>query len=160
MRIVIPMLIASFLATSPALAQYKCEINGKTVYADEPCAADAKRVGAPEDQVSVEQQEQRQELNLKERQQRDQIEAKENAEFEARQRAATKEVKKQAAEAERLRQEQEGVRLQRCADLERYITWNERNIVRYKEFGWVLQWDQQEQELRRNQKEYDEKCQK
>ncbi|RIX47481.1 MAG: DUF4124 domain-containing protein [Rhodocyclales bacterium GT-UBC] len=49
-------IVLALLLSTPGLsfAQYKCVVNGKTVYADVPCAADAKHVGALEDYISRE----------------------------------------------------------------------------------------------------------
>lgn len=60
-------LLLAALAASPALAQYKCTINGKVVYADAPCARDAKPVGALQDSVSKDQEIQRLRQSLSEK---------------------------------------------------------------------------------------------
>lgn len=45
------IVIVLFLLPLLAHAQYKCTINGKSVYSDQPCARDARHVGVAHDRV-------------------------------------------------------------------------------------------------------------
>jgi hypothetical protein len=140
-RIMSKLLIALVLLifVSAAQAQYKCVVNGKTVYADEPCAANAKSVGELQDHVTEDQQNQRLRLSIKERRERNQIEVREEAEFRARQRAQTAE---DAAESRRKIIEMD-IRRQRCDA-----------VLRQRVFV------QDERELRRWTEERDKECKK
>lgn len=87
MRFVWLMLSLAAIWPAVAQAQYKCVVGGKTVYADAPCAPNAKHVGALEDRLTDDQQIQRLEQSIKERRERNRIDGRQNAEFDAQQRA-------------------------------------------------------------------------
>jgi len=135
-----------FAVSLPALAQYKCTTEGKTVYSDQPCGRDAKHVGAPQDQVTSAQRLQRMEQNLKERRERNSIEYREAVEDAARTRAAKEQ---RARDAEQAR---------RCNTLQSDITENERTVARYQDYGWHKQRAQYEAELQRSRDAYDREC--
>lgn len=142
------------LVPQPAFAQYKCTINGKVVYADEPCAPNARHVGALEDRVDAKARAEAEVIRRKEAMQRGGIERRENAEFQGQQRAAARHIEaeqQQAASAERARRA-------RCDQLSRDLKWNERSVARYQDFGWQRALTQQEQEAKRNREAYDREC--
>lgn len=147
-------LAVAVLWSGAVQAQYKCVVGGKTVYADEPCAANARHVGALEDRVDSRAQAEAEMLRRKEAMQRGRIERRENAEFQSQQQAAERYVaaeQQQAAAAERARK-------QRCAQLEHDMKWNQRGVARYQDFGWQRSLTQQEQELKRNQEAHSREC--
>jgi hypothetical protein len=147
-------LAAAVLWSGAALAQYKCVVGGKTVYADEPCATNAKHVGALEDRVDSRAQADAELLRRKEAMQRGRIDRQENAEFQGQQRAAQRYVANEqqaAADAERARR-------QRCAQLERDMKLNQRGVARYQDFGWQRSLTNEEQELKRNQEAHSREC--
>lgn len=147
--------LAIALLTQQANAQaYKCIVNGKTVYADHPCAADARSVGALQDQLTEDQQIQRLRQSIKERKERNNIESHQNAEFEAKQRALYQQAASEAAQAEAARSAQQ----RRCTSLQDDMKWNQRGVARYQDFGWQKSLTQQEQELKRNRDEYERNC--
>ena len=93
--------LALALALFPmaAQAQYKCTINGKTVYADAPCARDARPVGELQDSVSKDQEIQRLKQSLKEQRQRNAIDGRQAADQAALQRATDAQIANEAAQA-------------------------------------------------------------
>lgn len=147
-------LAAGALWSGAALAQYKCVVGGKTVYADEPCAANARHVGALEDRVDSRAQAEAEVLRRKEALQRGRIEGRENAEFQGQQRAAQRYV----AGEQQAAADAEDARRRRCAQLERDMKWNQRGVARYQDFGWQRSLTQQEQELKRNQEAHSREC--
>lgn len=152
----VKLIFAVFLASTAtgALAQYKCTINGKTVYADAPCARDAKPVGELQDRVSADQQIQRLKQSLAESQQRNAIESGQNAGVQARERATERFVANEQAQA----RANEAARRQRCANLEYDIKENQRGVARYQDFGWQRSLTQRENELKANREAYDREC--
>lgn len=142
------------LSSGQALAQYKCTINGKTVYADVPCAHNAKPVGALEDRVSRDAEVERLRQSLSERRQRDRIEGREDAMLQSQQRAMQQAI---AAEADQARADQ-AARQRRCAYLQNDVTRNRQGVARYQDFGWQRQLTEQENQLRRNQDAFDREC--
>lgn len=149
-------LVASLAgAWSPtAMAQYKCVVNGKTVYADAPCAANAKHVGELQDQVSKQAEIDRLRQSLSERQQRNRIEARDEAVYNAQQRALLQQVANEAAQA----RADDSAKRRRCANLQSDIDYNRQGVARYQDFGWQRQLTEQEQQLKRNREAYDREC--
>ncbi len=147
---------ALFLASTAtaALAQYKCVVGGKTIYADAPCARDAKPVGELQDSVSKDQQIQRLKQSLKEEQQRGAIERQQGAEVQARERATERFVANEQAQARAA----DAARRQRCANLEYDIKENQRGVARYQDFGWQRSLTQRENELKANREAYEREC--
>lgn len=142
-------------AWSPiVLAQYKCVVNGKTVYADAPCAPDAKHVGELQDQVSKQAEIDRLRQSLSEKQQRNRIEAREDAAYSAQQRAMQQQVAAEAAQA----RADDSAKRRRCANLQSDIDYNRQGVARYQDFGWQRQLTEQEQQLKRNREAYDREC--
>lgn len=147
-------LLLAALAAFPALAQYKCTINGKTVYADAPCARDAKPVGALQDSVSKDQEIQRLRQSLSEKRQRDALEGRQDAAIEARDRNTDRFVANEQAMA----RDAAAARQRRCARLESDIKENQRGVARYQDFGWQRSLTQRENELKANREAYDREC--
>lgn len=149
-------LIAAFLFVLPiaASAQYKCTVNGKAVYSDEPCARDAQHVGKPHDRLTTDQQVQRLQQSIKERQQRNRIERR-----EAMEEAALAEIKQERKEEAKQKAEIAARdRKRRCEQLERDLKWNERSVARYQDYGWQRSLTQQEIEAKRNREAYEKEC--
>jgi hypothetical protein len=143
-------LAAAVLWSGAALAQYKCVVGGKTVYADEPCATNAKHVGALEDRVDSRAQADAELLRRKEAMQRNRIEGGELRQEITNQRAAQQYMaaEEQAARAKR----------QRCAALERDMKGNQRDAAFYQDLSMQRSLTRQEQELKRNQEMYWREC--
>lgn len=155
MRTITAIALLAIAISSPAMAQaYKCVINGKTVYADAPCAPNAKQVGALEDRLTEDQQIQRLQQSIKERRARNRIEGQQNAEFEAQQNA----IARQAAREEAQAQANEAARQRRCASLQREMTHNKRGMAIYQDVGMQRSLTVEEQELKRNREEFDRNC--
>lgn len=148
------LLCLMFVFSAPAHAQYKCTLNGKTVYADMPCAANAKPVGALEDHVSKDAEIERLRQSLSERRQRDRLEGREDAQFQAQQRVTQQVI---SAEASQARYEQ-AAKQRRCAEIQDNINRNRQGVARYQDFGWQRQLTEQENQLRRNQESFDREC--
>jgi len=123
-------IFAVFLASTAtgALAQYKCAIAGKTVYADAPCARDAKPVGELQDSVSAQQ-----------RRERAQVAAREHAQLGLVQEQQYRDQRIQSIRAEnanaQMRAEQ-AARSSRCASAQGDKTYNDRRVARYQDWGW------------------------
>lgn len=137
-----------------AQAQYKCVINGKTVYADAPCARDAKPVGELQDSVSKDQEIQRLKQSLKEQRQRNAIDGRQEADHQALQRATDAQIANEAAQARAA----ESARKTRCAGLERDIQRNQRTIALGQDVGWQRTITQNENELKQRRDAYDREC--
>lgn len=144
------LIVLSVLAFGAQAQVYKCTEGGKTVYSDQPCGRDARHVGAPQDQVTTDQQLQRMEQNLKERRERNSIEYREAVDDAAKARAGQARRSQEAADA--------AAQKRRCDSLQRDITNNERAIARYQDFAWRNQRAQHEAELQRNRDAYDREC--
>lgn len=126
MKAVVLLLVAA-LAT-PALAQYKCVINGKTVYADAPCARDAQPVGAMQDSVAQRNEIEALRRSLSDQQKLQRLEqgkSAEQARFDS-QAASIAEADRRAAAA----------RATRCASAQGDKTYNDRRVARYQDWGW------------------------
>lgn len=134
----------------PASAQYKCTINGKSVYSDEPCAHNAQYVARPHDRVTTDQQVQRLQQSIKERRQRNQIERREAVEFAERDAKYQQNIEAERA-ATRARQA-------RCADLQRALTRDNRAVALYQDVGFQRSLTQREAERKANQDRYDREC--
>ena len=139
---------------SGAQAQYKCTVNGKPIYSDEPCARDAQHVGKPYDRVTKDQQIQRLQQSIKERKERNRIERREAIEDAAREEVALA----RRAEAQRKAEIAAADRKRRCEQLQRDLKWNERSAARYQDFGWQRSLTQQEIEAKRNREAMDREC--
>lgn len=148
------IILFAALISLPAWAQYKCVVNGKTVYADAPCAPNAKHVGELQDQLSEEQQVQRLQQSIKERKERNRIEGQQDAAFESQQRAASRHVSAEQAQA----RVDESNRQRRCAGLQRDMDYNKQGVARYQDFGWQRSLTEQENQLKRNREAYDREC--
>lgn len=148
----IPLLI--LLIPAAACAQYKCTINGKTQYSDHPCAADARYVGALEDNVSERARIDAELIRRGEKIQRNNLERRENETFRGQQRAIENQIS--AEHAQQVAADQ--AKKSRCANLEYEIRSNQRGVARYQDFGWQRSLTQQEIELKRNREAYERDC--
>ncbi|MFZ2269065.1 MAG: hypothetical protein WAV95_15930 [Azonexus sp.] len=128
MKRLLILLLTSLVVTAPAHAQYKCTISGKTVYSDVPCAANAKPVGALEDQVSRQQQLERQAVIRSERGQLGGIEAEGAAEKRDRGRVADALASRDRAES--------SAKASRCASAQRDLQSAQRAVAVYKDVAW------------------------
>lgn len=142
------------LVAFSAQAQYKCTINGKTVYADAPCAHNARPVGALEDSVSQQQQIERLRQSLKEEKQRGAIERQQGAEVQARERSVERFTANEQAATERAA----AAKQRRCADLEYNMRQNQRGVALAQDVGWQRTLTQRENELKQNREAYDREC--
>lgn len=146
---------ACLLAATNATAQaYKCVINGKAVYADAPCAANARNVGALEDQLSQERQVQRLQQSIKERRQRNSIESSQEADFQARQRVMVSQANAEAAQAASANR----AKASRCTDQQRDLRYNQQAQARYRDFGWQNSLSQREQDAKALREGIDRDC--
>lgn len=120
--------ILLFFVASTAQAQYKCSINGKTVYADAPCAPDAKAVGALEDHVSRDAQRDRERVLRREQRQLGGIQAEQEA--DRRQHARQVEAVVAADQANA------SIKSSRCASARRELQTAQRATAVYRDVGW------------------------
>ena len=121
--------IALLLLPIVAGAQtYKCLLDGKTVFADSPCAPDARPVGGAQDQVDPQARQDAEALRRKEAAQREVIESREAGE-EARQRQAAKQYLAEEAVVD-----QEARR--RCAQARQDQARAQRDKAYYQDLGW------------------------
>lgn len=150
----VALAIALAICSMAAQAQYKCTINGKTVYADAPCARDAKPVGALEDSVSQQQQIDRLKQSIKERQARNSIESGQQADYRA---TELKTANQNATEAAMARANEVN-RKRKCANLEYDMQRNQRNIALGQDVGWQRTITQHENELKQRRDTYDHEC--
>lgn len=148
------VLILSLAAATAQAQTYKCVVGGKTVYADVPCAPDARNVGAMQDSLSEDQRIQRLQQSIKERRQRNSIEGQQNAEYEHRDRMLAQQAANEAAQA----RARESSRQRKCSNLDYDIKSNQRGVARYQDFGWQRSLSQQEAELKSNREAYDRDC--
>ena len=151
MRKTVILGLACLLAASNAMAQaYKCVINGKTVYADAPCAQNAKNVGAPEDHLSDERQLQRLQQSIKERRQRNAIESNQESIYLADQRALAAQANAEAVQGR--------AKASRCTSMQRELSQNKRSVAFYQDLGMQRSLTRAEQEEKRNYETYDREC--
>lgn len=122
-----------------SFAQYKCVINGKTVYADAPCAADAKHVGALEDRVSRESQLDRERINNKESRHLGSIETDNLQERRIQERDARNAMARDRAEA--------SIKASRCASAQRDLQSAQRASAVYRDLGMQHSLNQRRGEL-------------
>lgn len=149
-----PLALALAFCPLAAQAQYKCTINGKTVYADAPCARDARPVGELQDNVSKDQEIQRLKQSLKEQRQRNAIDGRQEADQAALQRSTDAQIANEAAQARAA----ESARKQRCAGLERDMQHNQRTIALGQDVGWQRTITQNENELKQRRDAHDREC--
>jgi len=148
------IILLAALISLPAWAQYKCVVNGKTIYADAPCAPNAKHVGELQDQLSEEQQVQRLQQSIKERKERNRIEGQQNAQFEAQQRSQFAQANSEASQT----LANDAAKARRCGSLQRDMDYNKQGVARYQDFGWQRSLTEQESQLKRNREAYDREC--
>lgn len=142
------------LAAPLVQAQYKCVVGGKTVYADAPCAPNAKHVGALEDRLTADQQIQRLEQSIKERRERNRIDGRQNAEFDAQQRAIASQAARENAQAAA----DSRAKAARCTDTQREMRYNQQAQARYKDWGWQNSLSQREAEAKAMRETIDRDC--
>ena len=142
------------LVAFSAQAQYKCTINGKTVYADAPCAHNAKPVGELQDSLSQQQQIDRLKLSIKERRERNAIDGQKDANYQALERATASQNAAETAQA----RANESARKQRCATLESSMRYNQRSVALAQDVGWQRTLTQHENELKQRRDAYDREC--
>lgn len=133
------ILLAVFVS-APALAQYKCTVNGKTTYSDAPCAANARYVGALEDNVSARARADAELLRRKEAIERGQIDRQQNNDLRQTQRALTQQAAAEDAAAR--------AKSARCADHQRDLASNKRAQARYQDWGWQNSLNNRQQEAK------------
>ena len=142
------------LLAIPALAQYKCVINGKTVYADAPCAPDARHVGRLEDRVSAEQHRDRQILTARQKAERDRIETREERQLRADQEALADQRQRQAKRAADEKRE----RAYRCDSARRELRRAERAGAAYQDLQMRRSAQLRENEIRELRGTVDREC--
>lgn len=118
---------AMVLAAPLAVAQYKCQVNGKTIYADAPCAPNAKHVGALEDRLTEEQKMERRQVTSRERNQLGEI--KTDTEVDRRQHSRMAE---QVAAQDRM---VAGIKASRCASAQRDLQSAKRSVAIFQDVG-------------------------
>lgn len=150
MRSVVPIVL--FFVAAAAHAQYKCTINGKTAYSDQPCTGSGGYVGKMEDSVSTRARMDAEVLRRREAIQRGNIERRDAAQFRRDQELLGQmHAEDQANKSAAARQQQRN-----CANLKRDMTWNKEDIARYQDFGWQRQLTQQEIQLKQNRESYEQ----
>jgi len=148
------LLMCLLIVPTTAFAQYKCTINGKTQYSDQPCAANARYVGALEDSVSERARIDAELLRRKDKVQRNNIDRRDDQAFQSQQRALEQQVA--AEQAHQAAAERD--RARRCSNLSNEMKWNQRGVARYQDFGWQRSLTQEEQDLKRNREAYEREC--
>lgn len=144
------VIVAALLFATAAQAQYKCTVNGKAVYSDAPCAADARYVGRMEDSVSSERRIQRLEQSIKERRERNEIEHDEHAAMRAGQRAMAEEARAEAAAR--------AAQQRRCNELARNVQRNRGDVAFYSDLGMQRSLTHHETAARRQQESWEREC--
>lgn len=152
-RFIVLQIMLTMCATATAQA-YKCTIKGQVVYADAPCAVNAKNVGALEDRVSSEQQLERLQQSTKERRQRNAIEAREEADYQAQRQVLAARAAQEAAQAATA----ERAKANRCSDAQREMRYNQQAQARYRDFGWQNSLSQRENEAKGLRETIDKDC--
>lgn len=139
------------LSINPADAQtYRCKVGAKTVYADTPCAANAQRADAMQDNLTEQQVIDRLKLSIKERRERNQVEG---------QQAATIAQQQQAAALENARAERaENTRKAKCAAMARSMQRNDRNKAIYQDLGMQRSLTYEEQQKKAAAETYWREC--
>lgn len=148
------VMVLGALLAGPALAQYKCVINGKTVYADAPCAADARHVGRMEDRVSASQQRDRQALSARQRGERNHVEAREEMRLRADQGALAEQRDRQAKRAAEEKRE----RAYRCESARAELRRAERASAAYQDLQMQRSAQLRENEIRNLRGTVDREC--
>lgn len=138
MKTLILILVASI--ATPAFAQYKCVVNGKTVYSDAPCAANSKYVGALEDNVS---QSARQDAELLRRKQ-----AFERSQIDRDQEMAMRQGQQTLARQAAADDAQARAKAARCAEHRQEMASNKRAQARYQDWGWQQSLNNRQQEAK------------
>jgi hypothetical protein len=146
----IALAVAGMIYSASAMAQYKCSINGSTVYSDTPCAANAKSVRAPQDSVTEEQYLRKRIQTLQDERRKAHIERREayDDEINAAQSAQRKQAQAQASDDKK----------RRCADLQREIASGKRALARYEDFRMPASHRQRQNELIENEDRYRREC--
>lgn len=134
------LFLLAIAASSSALAQYKCMVNGKATYSDAPCAANARYVGALEDNVSAGARADAELLRRKQAMQRNQIDRQQAAEFNQTQRALVH----QAAAEDTVNR----IRSDRCANQRQNLARNQRSQDLYRDLGMQHSLTRREQEAK------------
>lgn len=119
--------LAMVVAAPLAAAQYKCQVNGKTVYADAPCAPNAKHVGALEDRLTEEQKMERRQVTNRERNQLGEIKA--DAEADRRQHSR---MADQVASQDRMAA---SIKASRCSSAQRDLQSAKRSVAIFQDVG-------------------------
>lgn len=152
MRLVV--VFAALLFSTAAQAQYKCTVNGKTAYSDVPCAANARYVGALEDNVSSQSRADAEAFRRRQAAQRRAIERSEAIQADRNQRAVNNQLAAEAAQA----RANEAARQRNCANLESAMRQNQRRIAVGQDIGWQRTISQNEAELKQNREAYEHNC--
>lgn len=135
------LLIAAVVVFSaPALAQYKCMVNGKATYSDAPCASNARYVGALQDNVSHSARQDAELLRRRQAIERSQIDREQDASLRQTHRALS-----QQAEAE---DDQARAKVARCAQHRQDMASNKRAQARYQDWGWQQSLNNRQQEAK------------
>lgn len=124
----------------PALAQYKCVVNGKAVYSDVPCAANARYVGALEDSVSHQARQDAHELRRKQAIERSQIDREQDYAMRQGQQSLARQAAADDAQAR--------AKATRCAEHRRDAANNKRAQARYQDWGWQNSLNNRQQEAK------------
>lgn len=134
------LIAAAVICSAPAMAQYKCVVNGKASYSDVPCASNARYVGALEDNVSERAQADAEVLRRKEAVQRNQIDRQQNSDFHQNQRALTQQA---AADDSAAR-----AKATRCANQKQSLARNQRSQDFYRDLGMQNSLNNRQQEAK------------
>ena len=138
MKTLLVVLAVAFSA--PALAQYKCMVNGKSTYSDVPCAANAKYVGALEDNVTERARVDAELLRRKQAVQRNYIDRRQNNDLRQTQEALTQQAAAEDAAGR--------AKADRCADHRRDMASNKRAQARYQDWGMQQSLNNRQQEAK------------
>ncbi len=120
-------LVALLLSVEASAQAYKCVVNGKSVYSDVPCSANARNVSAMHDYVPAEQQLDRARVNSRERRQLGAVETEKAIDNLQHQRMANRVGAEDAAIARQ--------KATRCSSAQRQQKWAERDAALYRDLG-------------------------
>ena len=134
------LIAAAIVFSVPAMAQYKCTINGKTTYSDAPCASNARYVGALEDSVSQSARQDAEQLRRKQAVERAQIDRDQDLAMRQGQQTLARQAAAEDAQAR--------AKATRCAQHRQDMANNKRAQARYQDWGWQQSLNNRQQEAK------------
>ncbi len=132
-------LVLAVLATG-SMAQYRCEVNGKTTYSDAPCAANARYVGALQDNVSQRAHDDAVQLRRNQARERARLDRDQDMAMRQGQQALQRQTMAEDAQTR--------AKASRCAEHRRSLARNQRDQAFYQDLGMQQSLTNRQQEAR------------